>query len=243
MKNTAIAVLSVLAAALAHAAQDDTLLTFSTPGVDLYADGSRVLNGECYALVWTKDGASFGGLTADAKTIAETDRLVLVAPLAKAGRCPTTVLELDAAAAREYEGGTFSLYLLDTRVRNDDGRVALAPFRDGAPQLVNSLGAATDEGAAPAAGGKIKASAPVRLGSVGVYTEIEQPRITSIRVESATVTIEVDRMSPTAEYFVVPGSAPGSFAPALDAKAEGGAFTFPKPEGASFFKVIGVRKF
>lgn len=32
-------------------------------------------------------------------------------------------------------------------------------------------------------------------------------------------------------------------AAALDAKQENGTFTFPKPKDATFFKVIGVRKF
>ena len=242
-----IALIGALLGATLFAAENDALLTFGTPGTDRYADGTVVMNGECYALVWTKDGTTFGGFTAECKPVSETDKLVLVAPLAKSGRCPTTVLELDAAAASQYDGGTFGLYLLDTRVRATDGKVSLAPFKDGAPQLVNSLGAAADaEEAADASSGKaasLKASSAVKLGSVGFYTEIEVPTITSIHVENATVTLTVDKMNPTADYFVVPLVKPGEPAPALDAKPTNDTFTFPKPDGATLFKVLGKRKF
>lgn len=245
-KSLAMFVVMSLVSTL-FAASNDALLTFSTPGVDRYADGTIVKDGECYALVWTKDGTTFGGLTAECKPVSETDKLVLVAPLAKTGRCPITVLELDAAAASQYDGGTFGLYLLDTRVRTADGKVALAKFKDGVPQSVNSLGAAADAAeTADAASGKassLKASSAVKLGSVGFYTEIEVPTITSILVEEATVTLTVDKMDPTADYFVVPLVKPGEPAPALDTEPTGDTFTFPKPEGAPFFKVFGKRKF
>ncbi|MBQ8125761.1 MAG: hypothetical protein IJ173_07735, partial [Kiritimatiellae bacterium] len=43
----------------AFAAQNDALVTFSTKGPDCYADGTTVLDGECYALCWSKDFANF----------------------------------------------------------------------------------------------------------------------------------------------------------------------------------------
>ena len=229
----------------ASAASNDTLLSFSTPGADTYADGSRVLDGECYAIVWTPEGQTFGGLSSEARPVSGADRLVLIAPVAKSGRCPVTVLEIEAASASQYDGGTFGLYLLDTRIRTAEGKVVLAPFKDGAPQLVNALGVAAEETteSADAKGHGITAASAVKLGSVGVHTQIDAPKITAIRIDNATVTLTVDRMSPAADYFVVPGSRPGESAPALDAKAKDGTFTFPKPEGAPFFKVIGTRRF
>ncbi len=238
----AVATLGLAAAA----APNDTLLSFATPGTDRCADGSRVLDGGCYALVWTANGATFGGLTDGAKTIAETDRLMLVAPIARNGRCPMTVLEIAADVMPTYDGGTFGLYLLDTRVRTEDGAVALAPFKDGAPVSVNALGSAIAKTAAASdarVGNALVAQSPVSLGTVGLYTEIAAPRITAIRIDGATVTLQVEGMSPVADYFVIPGVKPREAAPTLDAKPENGAFTFPKPEGAPFFKVIGARKF
>ena len=239
--NKNLVLLAAMSAMSAFGAANDTLITFSTPGVDTYADGTRVLDGECYALVWTKDGSSFGGISAAGEMLSADDRLVLVAPVAKGGRCPANVLEIAAAAAPKFEGGKFGLYLLDTRVRQADGKVALAPFENGFPKVVNAAG---DAGAGSVdAAGALSATGAVSLGKVGVQSEIQAPKITSIRIEGANVTLEVEGMSPAADYFVVPGSAPGAFAPALDAKVEGEAFKFEKPADAAFFKVIGVRRF
>ena len=58
----------VLAGALgAFAGVDNVAITFSTPGPDTYKDGRQVLDGECYALVWTPTGAAFGGIAADVR--------------------------------------------------------------------------------------------------------------------------------------------------------------------------------
>jgi len=232
----------------ALAAANDTVVSFSTPGVDRYADGTRVMQGESYALVWTADGATFGGLSSDCKPLAETDRLVMVAPLAKRGRCPLTVVEIDAEEAKRYEGGTFAVYLLDTRVKGSDGKVAVASYVEGLPQVVNSFGASgatKDATSAAGVAGGIGASSAIKLGEVGVYTQIESPQITAIEMRGAKIRLQVKGMSPAADYFVVPGSVPGIFAPAMDATADEDGFTFDRPEGqsATFFKVIGVRKF
>ena len=233
-------VVSMLIAGSVFGAQDDTLLTFSTPGPDAYADGTRVLDGESYAVVWTMTGSEFGGLTAEGKAVKETDRLVLVAPLAKEGRCPLTVLTISATAMAQYAGGDFALYLLDTRVKTEDGKTRLAKRgEDGAPETVNAVG----EAASDAGEGRLVAASRVKLGAVGVRTEIASPTITAIRIENATVTLKVSGMSAAADYFVVPSTAPDAPAPALDVKPDGDTFTFPRPEGASFFKVIGTRRF
>lgn len=248
MKKLAF-VFGLMAACAAFGAVDDMVLSFSTPGTDRYGDGTMVRDGESYALVWTAKGATFGGLSSECRTILPTDKLVMVASLAKFGRCPVTVLEIAAEDAKQYQGGTFALYLLDTRVKGANGKVALATYVDGLPKVVNALGAA-DAGSLGVGSGEVVAGhlngvASVRLGEVGVYSQIEAPTITAIAIEGATIRLEVKGMSGAADYFVVPGSAPGSFAPAMDAKADGNGFTFEKPEDsdATFYKVIGVRKF
>lgn len=235
-----------LVASLAFGKANDTVITFSTPGPDTYADGSTVLDGECYALVWTKDGATFGGLSVDCKPLAATDKLVLVAPVAEAGRCPTTVFEIDADyAAANYQGGSYSVYLLDTRI----GGGKLAALKNGIPTSVNSLG--NTAGVSKSASGdattgfadSLKAGSAVALADVGVYTEIPAPKIDALRIEEATVSITVSGMFPdAADYFVVPGSSPASFSKALSTKPVGDTFTFENPKNASFFRVIGARK-
>lgn len=248
MNKISAFVAALALAGSAFAAANDTVISFSTPGIDKYADGSRVLPGESYALVWTANGSTFGGLTADCTPVSETDKVVMVAPLAKRGRCPVTVVEIDANDAKQYENGKFSLYLLDTRVKGANGVVALAAYVNGIPQVVNAIGSA-DAGkefaAVDGVAGSIMAGSPVKLGEVGVYTQIEAPQITAIEVKGAKIRIQVKGMSGAANYFVVPGVAPGQFAPAMDATPDADGFTFDKPEeqDATFFKVIGVRKF
>ena len=84
----------------------------------------------------------------------------------------------------------------------------------------------------------------MKLGAVGVYTKIDPPEITAMKIESATIRLEVKGMSNAASYFVVPGDVSGNFAPAMDAAQDEAGFTFPKPEApASIYKVIGVRNF
>lgn len=229
----------------ATAMPNDTLLSFGTAGTDRYPDGTAVLDGECYAVVWTRDGAAFGGLTDKAETVSDDDRLVLVAPIARGGKCPQTVLEISADMMSSYEGGSFGLYLLDTRVRGEDGSISLAAQKGGVPETVNSIGAAAEAGASPAdfVGNEICSATPVSLGTVGVHTQIASPRITAIRVEGDIVTLEVDGMSPAAEYFIVPVAQQGEAAPVVDAKLENGAFTFPRTEVGSMYKVVGAHRF
>ena len=233
------------------AAANDVVLTFSTPGPDTYADGTTVLDGESYALVWTKTGATFGGIAADGKLLSANDKIVLVAGVAEGGRCPTTVFEIEAADFAAYEGGSFALYLLDTRVKDAEGNVSIAgvdAFTLNAPKSVNAIGAATAATSAASSSTStsslnLASASAVALAAVGVHSKIDVPTITALKIEGETVSITVKDTSPTADYFVVPGTTPGLFATALDAKQENGTFTFPKPRDATFFKVIGVRKF
>ena len=247
--NKYIALIGALLCATLFGAADDMVLSFSTPGVDRYADGRRVKDGESYALVWTAEGATFGGLKSDCTPVAETDRIVMVAPLAKGGKCPVTVLEIAAAEADQYKKGTFSLYLLDTRTKGADGKVTLASYVNGRPQVVNSFGLSDADGSGIDAGeviaGSIVGASAVRLGEVGVYSEIEPPTITAMKIEGAAIRLEVKGMSEAADYFVVPGDTPGSFASAIEnVHHDEEGFTFEKPETpAAFYKVIGVRKF
>lgn len=248
--NKIICCFTMLFALVAFGAANDTVVSFSTPGIDRYADGSRVRKGESYALIWTKNGATFGGLTSGCLPKLETDKVVMVAPLATRGRCPVTVVEIDANDAAQYAGGTFSLYLLDTRVKGADGKVSLAQYANGLPQVVNSFGLSAgstkDFAVVNGVDGGMTDGASVQLGDVGVYTEIASPEITAMKIEGATIKIKVEGMDKAAKYFVVPGSTPSKFAPALSTQPDSnGVFAFPKPKDDSVqvYKVIGVRNF
>ena len=86
MKKLICAML-VAAASAAFADGDDNIAVLvSTTGPDCYQNGATVLDGECYALVWSRDGV-FEGFTADGAPIDTNDCVVNVGAVARGGRC------------------------------------------------------------------------------------------------------------------------------------------------------------
>lgn len=154
----------VLAGVLgAFAGVDNVAILFSSKGPDAYADGEPVRDGEVYALVWTPDGAKFGGIDADGKAVPPSV-VALKAPVAKGGRCPNVLYEIDEGDAKaNYPGGTWGVYLLDTRkFKADADGVIVKDALTGKP-VVESCGLN-----GPVNGyGETAANVSVRLGSVG----------------------------------------------------------------------------
>ncbi len=233
----------------ATAGINDALLAFSTVGPDKYSDGTTVLDGECYALVWTKTGATFGGIAADGTAVSETDKIVLVAPVAKNGCCPKVLFQIDSAMADELADGTYGVYLLDTRVTAANGTTAPAGTTNGKLTLVNGYGLTTQatkvgsasEGIATAAekdsdGGQVVAA------GVAAPKDVEQPKITAIKIEGDYVRLTVQNlpgfMRVNSGSTVEAGDAQGA-AQATDGKSDEVILYAPKAAGASgFFKVI-----
>jgi hypothetical protein len=122
MKQTLSILLGV---ALAATAFGDSLkqltMTVSTDGPDLYADGSQVLPGETYLLVYVNKDKTFGGVLADKRLVNTNDnRIALECPADKAGgRCGFQAIMYEAA---QYGAdGSWALVLLDTRNANGVG--------------------------------------------------------------------------------------------------------------------------
>ena len=212
MKKSLMMVLAVVATSATLpvlAGQDNLLATFSTKGPDCYADGTVVKDGECYALVWTKADASFEGITVTGEAVGDQNlnRVLCIAPLAKGGRCPDVVVEVNKVVADLYAGaGSFSLHLLDTR--RADGTPG------GVEAGVNGFSAAQE----------FKLSAVEQLQS-GVATNAElaatatilpdtipQPKIKSIEVKNGIVRLTVARTSKMVRYGVSSGTTPGELA-------------------------------
>ena len=195
------------------AAVNDTLISFSTPGVDTYADGTAVRDGECYALVWSADGV-FEGLDVNGRPLDAADAVVLVAPVAKDGRCPDLVYQVDAARAAAFAGGQYGVYLLDTR-RTDaaTGEVKVG-LEDGKLVFVRTSAAAT------------------------VYTEIEPP-VVAIKVDAAVITLTVSGMNPFADYWVQKGTDLKDVSEKVADVPADGVVALPKTDNAAFFKVKG----
>ena len=234
---------------VAGAAIDDALLAFSTVGPDKYSDGTTVLDGECYALVWTKTGATFGGIAADGSAVSETDKIVLVAPVAKNGRCPNVLFQIDSKTADELADGTYGVYLLDTRVAAD-GTTKPAGVQNGKLNLVNGYGLATEAtkvgkatggGATTAVEKKTTGGQAVAAGAA-VPKDVPQPKITSIKIEGDYVKLTVQNlpgfMRVSSGADVSANDAQGA-AQATDGSTDEVILYAPKATGASgFFKVI-----
>ena len=107
--------------------QNDKLISFSTSGTSYYQDGlTKIVDNECVALIWIKDGESFGGFNANGTLKDETNnKLVRVVNLAKDGHCPPITFVIPAGEVEGiYAGGSFVVYLLDTRDGNGQPTVA-----------------------------------------------------------------------------------------------------------------------
>ena len=238
-------------AVAAFAAANDTLISFSTPGPDKYADGTDVLPGECYALVWSADG-QFDGVKADGSTVDPEDKIVLVAEIAKAGEngmcCPPLVYQVDAKTAEALAGGVYAVYLLDTRVADETGALAkVAGLDDSGKLTVVNTGVATSEAAAATAGlgGSVAASGKSNVAyTVDNFAPVDAPVITGMEVKGAKITITASGLSPAANYWIVNGATPDMKAKTkiADAKFDAdGKCTFDKP-AAPFFKIEGGHK-
>lgn len=234
---------SVLASALALQAIDVkySAVTFSTQGPDKYADGTTVLDGEVYAIVWSADG--FDGFNADGSLVDANDKLVAALPFAEGGRCPDTVLNV---AEGLYEGGSFGLYLLDTRKFGDDGQAKVAGVKDGKLSFVNRAEKADVEVKVAKAGSDPASAAAEAFAGAGAQAsvlpaDIPQPVIKDMQLVDGNAILTVDKTVDAANYQVVGGATPTAAEVLGEAKLGGGQrkFVFPtQGRDTSFIWII-----
>lgn len=238
MNRTLIAMVAV--ATMAFGALGDArnqLVSFYSNGPDKYADGTTVLDGEWYALVWSKDG-TFEGFTPQCGPVDKKDLVVLMAPLAKDGHCPYSVFQVDSKSDKYKANGdgVYAVYLLDTR--NADKSSPSVKGESGLPANV-------DGAVALAAGGSTGvvavASAEWNESSVDESAEgYDAPKISAIKVEGAKVRLTVTGLLPSVKYNVRMGGKVDSLdtfaleTPALGATEADFVVT---PEDSRFFKV------
>lgn len=247
---TALVLGLVLGSLNLFGAADDLLLSFSTMGPDTYGDGSVVADGECYALVWTKSGCEFGGFAADGTLISDNDKLVIVAPVAKRGHCPQTLFQISASYAATLDGGTYSLYLLDTRVAKN-GSVAPSGTTDGKPKFINGYTGVADGSAVTSTSsttGNVTLKENAKAGKQCVKTltaapkDLTQPRIKAIKIVDGKVMLTVQNLpGHTGIQGAEQLGAFDSSSPA--AETDGGAedvifFTDMNESGHGFYKAI-----
>jgi hypothetical protein len=191
MKKILSVVFSVLVFSLYANSVEDAAIVFSTVGPDKYADGTTVLDGESYALVWTKDGA-FEGFSADGKVLDEKDKVLVVSPLAKDGRCPKVMFQIPVADAVGY--GKFEVFLLDTRVVSSAGEVSPRPAADGEAKIVNGYGRVSAKIALSEVSSKADGATVANLNSAAPK-DTRQPRIKAMRIDGDEVILTVENMS------------------------------------------------
>ena len=201
LKNLVFACSAALAVG-AFADAGNTLITFSTQE-DRYADGEKVLDGEWYALCWSEN-AKFGGIAADSTPAAEGDKIYQMAPLAKNGRCPTVVFQLDSKVAPT--NGKYYVYMLDTR--NAD-KTALVAAVDGKPVAAAAQNLTADGEATDGHSITIKTgvqTVPSGFAETAVPANVGDPVIDSLVIADTRATITVSNMSPALQYDVVGGA-------------------------------------
>lgn len=234
MKKT-IAALFVLLSAAVFAGANDLLIMFYTPGPDKYADGSDVLDGERYSLVYT---AANGEQTS-----------VLTVSIAKDGKCPPVLFSVDEKeVAEKYVGGSWGVYLLDTRdfAKDAGGKTLSALDAEGQPTVVN-VKATVGDGIASAGGFESAASSTGVAAGTYDLANIPQPKVAGIKVDGANVIVTVKDTVPFVGYTLQSGADVKSFAvpagaTALNGNASGEInLVAPKKDGAQFFKVSTIK--
>lgn len=202
MKLCAFSAITLMAS-FAFADANNLVISFSTVGIDHYADGQQVLDGERYALVWTPN-ETFGGFTADGKAVNSSDRVVCVARLAKNGRCGATLFNVDSATSAQLVGGKYSVYLLDTRTSKTalsdklevSGTVAVTDYTVGSGRSA-SVGEYDISDTADAVF--------TSSSAVGGDTTAINPVIDAIEVDGAYINITVSNLRPGLTYSLKGG--------------------------------------
>ncbi len=250
----AVLMLATMASFLLHAGSDDVLLAFSTKGPDRYADGTPVLEGEVYAVVWMRAGAEFAGVDMNGRVVdAENNAVIVALPRgrysAKCGgvRCPKTLFQLGAAVSKTYVGGRYALMLLDTRVSDGKGGLVASGRMD----RVNGWGLVENSRVAPVSGGCASATGldnavTTNASAVPAGEDLPQPKITGITVKDGYVYLTVKGTSDRLLYNVAAGDKPGRRTTRHAAQATPGharadreiTIVMPQTEGQNFFQVV-----
>jgi hypothetical protein len=229
------AAVAVMLCGAAFSGQDDAVITFSTTA-DFYADGTPVKDGEFYALCWSAD-ASFDGLTAQGEAVTAAEKVLAKIPLAKDGRCPTTVFEVDSGFV---SGGYFFVYLLDTR--DAAGKPATSSAALAASGVNGSVAVVS---AAAAGNGTIVSQTGVDTSATPyVATDVSNvpnPTVESLTIDGDNAIIAVGNLVPYVKYNVKKGATIGEIetlgGQPLQGKDEGVTFVISKKD-ANFFKVV-----
>ena len=254
MKKSIALVFAVLLAGVLFAGKNNVVVQFSTVGPDTYADGAPVKDGETYALVWTPTDSVFQGINSDG-TAAGDSKVVLKAPFAKGGHCPNILFQVDEGYANEhYNGGTWGVYLLDTR-KFETERVKIVVDGQEIEQTQVKVGAdgkkvATGVGGTVSGYGAVIFDVKPSLSPAGakegvvqsIPAGIQPPTIKDFKVVDGMAYLFLQNTSPSASYGVAAGQDPGKLAPVSQPPVVGGGsetiIVTPATGAAGFFSPV-----
>ena len=242
MKKTIAFLTAGLCAGTLLAGMNNVVIQFSTVGPDKYADGTTVMDGECYALVWTPDGATFGGINSDGEAIGENDKgqkctVAVKAPIAIGGKCPNVQFQIDETYADvNYPGGTWGVYLLDTRkfateevtvtVDGKEVKQTQVKVDSTGKKVATGVGSTTVSGFGAVISG-IKPSLSPAGAKGGIVQSIpagvQPPTIKDFKVVNGMAYLYLKNTSSAVSYGVAAGQAPGNLAPVQQQPVMGGA--------------------
>ena len=217
-----IAVFALLASVCAFGAIDDTIIVIETQGPDKYADGTTVLDGERYAIVWSAD--EFAGFKADGSLVNDKDAVLGIVSRAKDGKCPIFAF----AVASQYirQGGTISVWLLDTRIFDAEAKVTFAKATSTTKVEAITAAAKVEATIDVQKGGAMVAEAQTGLqaqpGAVAMPTDVPAPKITGFTMDDNFVYLQVEGTRPYLRYGVAAGSTPGALVPGAEQASPSG---------------------
>lgn len=253
--NKIILAMMVAATALLTALADptDICLYYKTKGIDTYQDGTTVLDGEFYALVWVKDGCTFAGFKANGELAdADNNRVVSIAPNAVSGRLAKTQTQVSQGDAAKLVNGSLYVILVDTR--NADGTLAEKielPEGGWKPSAINGYKAVYSESVgATLAAASLGITLPIQVDIASIVPEdAPKPVITSATLRKGPNGQEmVIKVKGTAAYlrYTAAGADLGGGTTAVDATAANGKddvekeieIVIPAKGNSGLFKVI-----
>ena len=255
MKKTIAFLTAGLCAGTLLAGMNNVVIQFSTVGPDKYADGTPVMDGECYALVWTPTGSEFQGINADG-TAAGDSKVAVKAPIAIGGKCPNVQFQIDETFANaNYPDGTWGVYLLDTRKFATEEVTVTVDGREVKQTKVlldaNGKKIATGVGSTTVSGygqvvsnvGRSLSPAGAKAGTVqSIPAGIQPPTIKDFKVVNGMAYLYLKDTSSAVSYGVAAGQAPGTLKPVSQQPVQGGGnetiIITPAAGAAGFFSPV-----
>jgi len=181
--------------------EENQSVIFSSNGPDKYMDGTTVLDGEFYVLVWVRTGANVPAFSADAKLLSDSAdcKIIAAGPWAHDGRCSDVTLRkgtkvylswswpvLKSQMDEYVSNGSFRLCLLDTR-RADNATLAAYEMTEAGynyPKMVNGyVTTAEVTGDAAAIASTVGIETPITVSTVSsVPADVPQPKVVKLEL-------------------------------------------------------------